>query len=51
MRIIRARARRRGCIRQGPDAAMAVVLRLEPFHHLVLTLPGPTYEEFNTSTN
>jgi hypothetical protein len=32
-------------IRHGPDAELALVLRLEPFHYLVLTLLGPSYEE------
>jgi hypothetical protein len=38
-------------IRHGPDPAMALVLRLELFHHQVLTLLGPPYEEFYKSTN
>ena len=38
-------------IRHGPDPAMAVVLRLEPFHRQALTLLGPSYEQFYTSTN
>jgi transposase len=38
-------------IRHGPDPAMAGVLRLEPFHRQVLTLLGPSYEQFYTSTN
>jgi transposase len=38
-------------IRHGPDPAMAVVLRLAPFHHQVLTLLGPSYEDFYRSTN
>jgi transposase len=37
-------------IRHGPDPALAVVLHLEPFHHQVLTLLGPSYEEFYKST-
>src|SRR5262249_53656086 len=38
-------------IRHGPDPTTALVLRLEPFHHQVLTLLGPSYEEFYKSTN
>ncbi len=38
-------------IRHGPDPAIALVLRLEPFHRQVLTLLGPPYEEFYKSTN
>jgi len=38
-------------IRHGPDPAVALVLRLQPFHHQVLALLGPSYEEFYKSTN
>ena len=38
-------------IRHGPDPALAVVLRLQPLHHQVLALLGPSYEEFYKSTN
>jgi transposase len=38
-------------IRQRPEPALALVLRLEPFHHQVLTLLGPPYAEFYKSTN
>jgi transposase len=37
-------------IRHGPDPARALVLRLEPFHYQVLTLLGPSCEEFYKST-
>jgi hypothetical protein len=38
-------------IRHGPDPAIALVLRLESFHRQVLTLLGPSFEEFYKSTN
>ena len=38
-------------IRHGPDPALALVLRLQPVHHQVLALLGPSYEELYTSTN
>jgi hypothetical protein len=38
-------------IRHGPDPAVALVLRLEPLHHQVLALLGPSYEDFYKSTN
>jgi transposase len=37
-------------IRHGPDPAMALVLRLQPLHHQVLALLGPSYDEFYKST-
>jgi len=37
--------------RHRPDAELALVLRLEPFHYLVLTLLGPFYEDLYKSTN
>jgi hypothetical protein len=37
-------------IRHGPDPAMALMLRLQPLHHQVLALLGPSYEEFYKST-
>src|SRR5689334_15182256 len=38
-------------IRHGPDAELALVLRLEPLHYLVLTLLGPSYEDLYKSIN
>jgi transposase len=38
-------------IRHESDPPLAVVLRLTPFHHQVLTLLGSSYEEFYQSTN
>jgi transposase len=38
-------------IRHGPDPAVDLVLRLQPLHHQVLALLGPSYEEFYKSTN
>ena len=38
-------------IRHGPDSTTTLVLHLQPFHHQVLTLLGPTYQRFYTSTN
>jgi hypothetical protein len=38
-------------IRHGPGPAVGLVLRLQPLHHQVLALLGPTYEEFYKSTN
>jgi transposase len=38
-------------IRHGPDRLTDLVLRLGPFHHQVLTLLGPSVEEFYKSTN
>jgi transposase len=37
-------------IRHGPERATTLVLRLEPFHHQVLTLLGPSCADFYTST-
>jgi transposase len=38
-------------IRHGPGPEVALVLRLQPVHQQVLTLLGPSYEEFYKSTN
>jgi hypothetical protein len=38
-------------IRHGPGPVVALVLRLQPVHQQVLTLLGPSYEEFYKSTN
>jgi transposase len=38
-------------IRHGPDPTQAIVLRLQPLHHQILALLGPSYTEFYKSTN
>jgi transposase len=38
-------------IRAGPSPALALVLRVQPVHQQILTLLGPSYEEFYKPTN
>jgi transposase len=38
-------------IHHGPPCATTLVLRLEPVHHQVLMLLGPSYQQFYRSTN